>query len=168
MRAVIRFCIAGLLGIGCASPAAWADDMPRRKPGLWEVNMHMAANLPPQTMKLCIDAATDAAMYKMGMDAAQGMCSHNDMHRSGNVVTMDSLCKMGETQTSTHIVITFSGDSAYKTDIKSHMDPPIMGRGEMAMTQDGKWTGPCPADMKPGDVVAPNGMKMNLTSKPGR
>lgn len=168
MRVAIGFCIGGLLGIGCASPAAWADDMPSRKPGLWEVSMHMGANLPPQTMKLCVDAATDAAMFKMGMNAAQGMCSRNDMHRSGNVVTMDSQCKMGETQTTTHVVVTFTGDSAYTTDIKSHMDPPIMGRADVAMTQDGKWTGPCPADMQPGDVIAPNGMKMNPTSMPGR
>ena len=30
------------------------------------------------------------------------------------------------------------------------------------MTQDAKWTGPCPADMAPGDVLMGNGMKMNI------
>ena len=110
MRVVIKSCAAVLLGIGCASPTTWADDLPSRKPGLWEVSMHIGANLPPQSMKYCIDAATDAAMYKMGVNAARGMCSRSDMQRSGDVVTMDSVCKLGETRITTHVVVTFSGD----------------------------------------------------------
>ena len=38
----------------------------------------------------------------------------------------------------------------------------MMGRNESSMTQEAKWAGACPADMKPGDMIGPNGMKMNL------
>ena len=41
------------------------------------------------------------------------------------------------------------------------------GRGEMKIIQDGKWVGPCPADMTPGDVSMGNGMKMNIKQMPG-
>ena len=30
------------------------------------------------------------------------------------------------------------------------------------MTVAAKWLGPCEADQKPGDLILPNGMKMNL------
>ena len=30
------------------------------------------------------------------------------------------------------------------------------------MTIEAKWTGPCKSDQKPGDVIMPNGMKMNV------
>lgn len=166
MRTTITACAAALLGgLACAVTGARADDLPKRKPGLWEVTMHTArGNMPPQVIKLCIDAATDAAMYKLGMNAAQGMCSRNDIHRSGDVATVDSECKMGDMKMTSHAVVTFTGDSAYKTDIQSHFDPPMMGRSDSSMTQEAKWTGACPADMQPGDMVGPNGMKMNLKS----
>jgi hypothetical protein len=159
-------CAAALLGgIACAGTGALAVDLPTRKPGLWEVTLHMASGkMPPQLMKFCTDAATDAQLYQLGMSAAQGMCSRNDIQRSGNVVTMDSECKMGEMKMTTHSVMTFTGDAAYKTDIRSHSEPPMMGRSDSSMTQDARWTGPCPADMQPGDMIGPNGMKMNLKS----
>ena len=63
-----------------------------------------------------------------------------------------------------HSVMTFTGDSAYKTDTQTHFDPPMMGRSDSSMAQEAKWAGPCPADMQPGDMIGPNGMKMNLKS----
>jgi hypothetical protein len=159
---------AGLVIVGslaCAATGARGDDLPTRKAGLWEVTLHMAtANMPTQTMKFCTDAATDAELYKFGMNAAQGMCSRYDLHRSGNVATVDTECKMGEMKMTSHSVMTFTGDTAYKTVIQSRSDPPMMGRAETTMTQEARWTGPCPADMKPGDMVMPNGMKMNMKS----
>jgi hypothetical protein len=36
------------------------------------------------------------------------------------------------------------------------------GTHDMEMT--GTWEGPCPADMKPGDMLLPGGVKVNLNS----
>ena len=113
-------------------------------------------------MKMCIDSGTDAEMYKMGMNAARGMCDKPSINRSGNTVTIDSACRMGETRTTTHAVTKFTGDTAYRTEADTRMDPPVAGRGESKVTQDGKWIGPCPADMTPGDMTMGNGMKMNI------
>ena len=103
-------------------------------------------------------------LYQLGMNATQGMCSRKDIQRNGNVVTLDSECRMGEMKMTTHAVMTFTSDTAYKTNIQSHSDPPMMGRSDSTMTQDAKWAGPCPAGMQPGDMVAPNGKTMNLKS----
>jgi len=165
MRTIVVGSSAALLGLVVSTTSVRADDMPTRKAGLWEVTMHMSvANMPPQVMKFCTDAATDAALFKLGMNAAQGMCSHQDMHRSGSVVTVDTECKLGETDMTSHSVMTFTGDTAYQTESKSHFNPPMMGRSDSTTTQEAKWTGPCPADMQAGDLIGPNGMKMNMKS----
>jgi hypothetical protein len=165
MQKPMTACAAVLLGGIACGTGALAADLPKRKPGLWEVILHMAdGKMPPQLMKFCTDPATDAELYQLGMNAAQGMCSRKDIQRSGDVVTLDSECKMGDMKMTSHAVMTFTGDTAYKTNIQSHSDPPMMGRSDSTMTQDAKWAGPCPAGMQPGDLVAPNGKTMNLKS----
>ena len=164
MRTLLAGCAGALFGaITCT--AALAVDLPKRKPGLWEMTMHMSrADIPPQLMKFCIDAETDEALYKAGMNAGQGMCSRKDLQRSGDTMTTDSECTMGGTKMTTHAVTTFTGDTAYSTTVQTHFDPPMMGRSESSTSQEAKWVSPCPADMQPGDMIGPNGMKMNLKS----
>ena len=157
-----------ILGASLLCSVAQAQDFPPRKAGLWQVDMTMsAAQMPPQQMKMCIDSGTDSEMYKMGMNAAQGMCDKPDISRSGSTVTVNSTCKMGNSQTTTHSVTKFTGDSAYHTEAVTKINPPINGRGESTVMQDAKWTGPCPADMQPGDVLMGNGMKVNIKQMPG-
>lgn len=161
--------VATLMGAAtCMGGDALAVDLPQRKPGLWEITLHMAEkNRPPPVMKLCIDAATDAEFLKLGMSTMQGMCSRNDIQRNGNIVTMDAECRMGESKMTSHSVMTFTGDIAYKADVTSHFDPPMMGLSDLSMTQEARWASPCPGDMRPGDMIGPTGAKMNLKS-PGR
>jgi len=148
---------------GTACGTALAQDFPPRKAGLWQVDMTMAGGqMPPQQMKMCIDATTDAEMHKMGMNASQGMCTPPTIARSGSTVTVDAACKMGETQTTTHAVTKFTGETAYHTDATTKFNPPMMGQSESVITQDAKWSGPCPSDMQAGDVMLGNGMKMNI------
>jgi hypothetical protein len=159
----IAICLATLALLGAASwSVAYAQDFPPRKPGLWQIDMAIPAAPGLQQMKMCIDSGTDAEMYKMGMSAARAACDKPSINRSGSTVTIDSACKMGETRMTTHAVTKFTGDTAYRTEADTKMDPPMPGRGQSKVTQEGKWVGPCPADMTPGDVTMGNGMKMNI------
>ncbi len=165
MRPVIGALLVISLGGGIGLTAtAHADDYPIRKPGLWDITMTLTdSKMPPQQTRLCIDAASDAALYKMGMQGAGANCSRHDMTRSGSTLTTDSVCAMGNRQITTHAVMVFSGETSYHTDIRSHFDPPMMaGHAESTMTQDAKWAGPCPAEMQPGDMLLPNGNKINV------
>jgi len=170
-RISVQFRLVGyaagvLAGALCAGSDARAVDLPARRPGLWDVTMHMAAGtMPPITMKFCTDESVDAAMYKLGMSPGAPPCSRKDMQRSGNVVTMDSVCQMDASKLTSHIEMTFTGDTAYRTSIKSHYDPPLNGQRESSMSQDAKWIGPCPPDMQPGDMIGPSGIKMNVKSR---
>ncbi len=165
MRFHTKTCLLILLsGFACLTTNAKAQDYPPRKPGLWEISMTMASGKSPGGgTKMCIDAASDAALYKMGMETMGSICSRRDFSRSGYTVTTDSVCTIGRSQVTSHTVIVFAGDVAYHTESNAHFDPPMMaGQADSATRQDAKWVGPCPADMQPGDLVMTNGMKMNM------
>ena len=162
----MRFMAATLIAIILAGlgSAAKADDFPPRKPGLWEVSMSSGATQrPPMLTRLCVDATSDAAMYKASMDNPGVTCSRREVVRSGLTVTIDSICTMGQRTISSHMTTVFTSDTAYHTEMMSHFEPPIAaGRPDSGTTQDAKWIGPCPADMKPGDLVMANGVKINI------
>jgi len=148
------------------APAAYADDFPARKPGLWEITMN-TGRTPPQVMRFCIDAATDAEMRNIGQNAGSGACGRPTMQRSGNVLTSDTVCHVGTSEMITHTVTTLNGDAGYHADIAIRINPPTPGGGVQNMTQDAKWSGPCGAGMKPGDIMTPQG-KMNIRDMPHR
>jgi hypothetical protein len=151
-----------LTGVTTAS-SALATDLPQRKPGLWVVaTSSPGTNMPSHEVRMCIDASTDAMMSSAGMNAMNGACGKNEIKRDGAVVTVNSVCKMGDVQTATQAVIHFTGDTAYHSDINTTFNPPMMGRSTATVSQDAKWTGICPADMQPGDIVMANGMRMNV------
>jgi Protein of unknown function (DUF3617) len=144
-----------LLLSGCAlCHGASADDLPARKAGLWQLTRSPPRpEYPPTVQKICLDAATDALLYKAGTAWGRQACSKLDIHRSGSAVEVNSVCKMGASQATTRDVTTLSGDSAYHEDIAVHFDPPVGKTSDSTTKQDAKWIGACPADMKPGDIV---------------
>jgi hypothetical protein len=161
MRA-IKAHVATALGLTFFATALCADDYPARKPGLWEVAIQ-SGNIPAHTIKMCIDAETDQLFHKMGTDLrTMKHCAQDTVTVTGSTVNSVTQCKVHNETISTTAVTTFTGDSAYHSDIKSHIDPPILGKSDTTLTQDGKWTGDCPADMKPGDMVLASGIKFNV------
>ena len=143
---------------------AFADPYPARKPGLWEITMTSKGS-PPTVTKLCIDAATEADMLKKGEATKASICSRNEVHRSGNVYTSDSVCRPMSSETTSHSVTIFTGDTAYTMVIASHYNPPFMGHTDQEMTQDAKWLGPCGSDMQPGDMIV-GGKKLHMGGTP--
>lgn len=153
-------------GLFLAAAPAWADHLPMRKVGLWEVTLGAPGAKIPNITKMCIDASL-ASFSPFGANVARSNCARNDIRVSGNLVTLDTECALGATKVISHGTFTPQGDSAYHVEIKTHFDPPMSGQAdpEMVMVQDGKWTGPCPADIAPGDVLLPDGTKMNMKGK---
>jgi hypothetical protein len=159
MRMTTRFSLVLALALGAT--AAVADEFPPRKPGLWEVAL-TAEKHTPVTMKMCLDRETDQLFQKFGTDVSVPACPHADVKVVGSVATAQAQCKIaGSTLTST-AVMNFKGDEAFHSEIKTHFEPAVMGRTDIFVAQEGKWSGPCPTDMKPGDFTAPNGMKLNI------
>lgn len=153
------------------TPPAVALDMPARKPGLWQLNMEFGGRqLPVQTMKHCVDAATDKLMNAQFGGSAQN-CSKQDVVKSGATMTVDSVCIFGDATVTSHAVVSGSFDSAYTVDVTSTRagGPPVPGMaagGTSHMKIAAKWLGPCAAGQRPGDIMMSNGMKMNVLDMP--
>jgi hypothetical protein len=150
-----------------ASPV-YALDLPTRKPGLWELKMEFQGhNLPAQLMQQCTDANTDKLMTLNFGGAAERNCQKRDIQRSGNAITVDSVCQFGEMTTTSHATVTGDFNSAYTVQVNSTRQggrpiPGVAPGGETRMTIAAKWLGPCTSGQKPGDVMMGSGMKMNV------
>ena len=168
---VLSYVSTALL-ISFAASAA-AQDMPKRKSGLWEItttsgNMGAAqAQAGNAVVQMCIDEKTDNAVQQQASGVAKQSCSKQNMRRSGNEVVVDSVCKFGETTATTHSVFTGSFESAYKVDTRSTYDPPMMGMKEGSAVIEARWLGPCKPDQRPGDMILGNGVKINVNQRNG-
>ena len=174
---------AGLVGVGLlaltacskktetgeAKPAAAAipsmTTPPSRKPGLWSQTIASAdAN---QTMKVCLDADTDAKMSVWGQAMGKDMCSKNSFSRTPGGWSFESVCAMGEAGTITSKgTVTGDFNSAYKVKISSTTTGSSMpqANGAHEMSLNAKWEGACPAGMKGGDVrISMPGMDKPMT-----
>jgi Protein of unknown function (DUF3617) len=148
-----------LVLIGMATTATTAAELPARKPGLWEIKMSFA-NRGGQTIQQCIDPATDQMLQANAGPFAQGACAKRDIQKSADRMIVDSTCTVAGKTATAHAVITGSFDSAYSMTVTSHSD--ALPGGSINMTLDGKWLGACKADQKPGDVIMPGGIKVNI------
>lgn len=138
-----------------------AQEFPKRKPGLWEVTV--ASENRQHSTRQCIDEATDAELQQMGTQMGQ-MCTKQEAHREGDTWLSEAECNMAGSRI--HSKTTFKGDfsSNYQGDVTATYDPPLMGKREGKTKISAKWIGPCAADQKPGDMILPDGTKMNLNN----
>jgi hypothetical protein len=138
-------------------------DLPKRKTGLWDIKIsRVGGNRPVQTVQMCIDQKTDNMAQQMGESVAREACSKQQIRREGNKIVGESVCKIGETTATSRTLFTGEFDRAYHGEIRTKYSPPLMGKDENVTLIDAKWTGPCKDDQKPGDMIMPNGMKINI------
>ena len=163
----IRFAIVAGVVFAASAAQAMPGDFPPRRAGLWDVTVNMESmKIPARTNKMCIDAATDAKLMKLGVASKEADCTSMNVSGMGSTRVVDSVCHMNGGEQKNHIVMTFSGNSAYHMDMQSQFSPPIAGKSQSHILQDAKWVGPCPAGMKPGDMMI-NGMKINMLGEMG-
>jgi hypothetical protein len=143
-----------------ASPA-WADELPSRRAGLWEVKMSIEnSKTLPQVVKQCVDAATDQLMLSSAGPFSAAACPKREVQTSSDSMTINSTCTIGGKAATAHAVITGSFDSAYTMTITSEMAD--VADSKMIMTIEAKRLGPCSGDQKPGDVIFSDGRNINI------
>lgn len=163
----MRRCLP-LFALSLCSVSAMAAEMPPRKPGLWEMRMSMdGVKMPPQLAQHCVDAETDKLMNDMGSGMQKDLCSKYESSKSGETLVVDSVCNIGGVNTTTRAEISGNFDSAYTVKVHSKReDTPEAkkkpGPQEMNMTIEGKWAGECKKGQKPGDMIMPGGVKINV------
>jgi len=156
-RRAICLLVAALATAGAAATTA---EMPKRKPGLWEVNSRMEG-MPnmPGPLQQCIDENTDNLMMQ---GRSKLDCSVMDFKPSGNRVDMHAVCKVENSTVTMDGSFEGQFNSSYRSDITSTFNPPLYGQSRMHMKQEARWIGACKAGQKPGDVVMPNMGTVNL------
>jgi hypothetical protein len=164
---------AGSSAAADASPAAAGplslDQIPHRKPGLWSQTMSMAgAPAGAGTIQLCVDAASEAKMNIAAQNAPGAKCATPQFNRGlDGTISFTSSCDMGangKVQTTGTIKGDF--DSSYVATIATETTgaPYAQMNGAHTMVVTATRTGPCAPGQVGGDMILPNGMKINATA----
>jgi hypothetical protein len=160
---LVLFCLGSALLAVLPTPDARADDLPLRKPGLWEMKIVKTGSvLPEMTMQHCTDETTDKQMSTAFSPVAKEACSKRDIAKTATGYVSDSVCSVGGATMTSHADVTGDFNSAYTVKSTAHSDKGPGGVHDVTSTIEAKWLGPCKPDQKPGDIVMPGGFKMNI------
>src|ERR1700712_58187 len=143
---------------------ARAVEMPVRKAGLWEMKMlRTGGPMPDMTVQHCTDETADKEMSTTFSPMAKEACSKNEIQKTVTGYVTDSICTMGGISMTSHSETTGDFNSGYTVKSTSHSQggPAGMAR-DSTMTIEAKWLGPCKSDQKPGNIIMPGGIKMNI------
>jgi hypothetical protein len=162
--------LALFLVIIVAATAAKAEELPKRKPGLWELRIYsdvpqlkQAAEEMVNTAKMCIDDATDEKLA-----AAYDPCDPPLFFAFYTPqFTKEVVCKIDlpDFKAMSRATITFTGNTAYRIAVRTDLEPAPKGKGDLGGGREGKWLGACPADMQPGDIIMGDNPKLNVFDK---
>jgi len=142
---------------------ASAVDLPTRKAGLWEMKMvKTGSSMPEMTMQHCTDESTDKEMSTTAAPMAKQVCSKQDIQKTATGYVSDSVCGVAGVTVTSHAEIVGDFNSAYTVKSTSHVEGGPSGARDSVTTIEAKWLGACKSDQKPGDIVMPGGMKMNV------
>lgn len=151
-RTVFLASVACVLSLGAV---AQAEEMPKRKAGLWETTMAGGSMPSPQVVKQCIDEKTDS----LAMAAvAGGNCKPPAITKTSAGYETETSCQFGQMTSTAKSVI--SGDFSSKVTAKiTSTVVPAPGQQPVTTntTVETKYVGPCAADQKPGDIIMPDG-----------
>lgn len=145
-------------------------ETPSRKPGLWKQTMTIEGLNVMQTASLCLDEATDQKVSWWAQQGARGGCDQNEVKKNPDGSwSFSSVCRLEgamKTTTTGQAVGDFQRAYQVRAETTTENAPiPAMNRTNTVVI-DASWEGPCPADMKPGDMVTPQGMKLNVLNPP--
>jgi Protein of unknown function (DUF3617) len=143
---------------------AGAVEMPVRKAGLWEMKMLRPGSPAPDiTMQHCTDETTEKEMGATFSPMAKEACSKNEIQKTATGYVADSVCSIGGMSMTSHSETTGDFNSAYTVKSTSHTQGGPAGvPRDSTTTLEAKWLGACKADQKPGDIIMPGGIKMNI------
>ena len=163
MRQLLSFAsVAGVLALSFPVEAS-ALELPLRRPGLWEMKMlRTGGSVPDMTMQHCTDASTDKQM-STSFSPGKETCARQDIQKTATGYVSDSVCSIGGMTITSRAEITGDFNSAYTVKSTSRTEGAPSGvPRDTTTTIEAKWLGACKADQKPGDIVMPGGVKMNI------
>lgn len=154
-----------------AQPAAKKSSLPARKSGLWEVTVRSddlvlkSAGQGPQrplTVRQCTSPEAEPVMLTSimpGQDDCHGLKVARRTKGAGYDIT--TACYVHENRLNARMELLGDLQSAYNgTYNVTYPQTPFNNTGRMVF--EGRWLGPCSAGQRPGDMVLPNGVTVNV------
>lgn len=133
---------------------------PPMKDGLWETHSRQTQQgktVFDSSVRMCQTQQLTRLTQSSGEELRKkNACTSTVTQLSANTYVEESRCAKGPNAGSvTKATYTYQGDTA--SHMEMHMN---VGKTETVMIMDSKYLGSCPAGMKPGDVVMPDGKKI--------
>ena len=147
-------------------PIVASEATPRLKAGLW--TMTMGDEAPGGVSRMCLDDAVQAKMSVIGTQQSAGACQQSVVTpKVGGGYSFRTLCDataMGGGRTVNEGEITGDLKTRYvsRSTVTTEGAPLAQMNRAVTVTAEGTYAGPCPADMKPGDLEIEGGMRFNM------
>lgn len=136
-----------------ATAAAFAQDLPSRKAGLWEMQMQMQGMPGGMGSQHCVDAKTDADLQRRAMSGEEGeKCVQKSMRRTPGGFEMEAECSSAQGKSFVKSVASGDFNAGYTVDNKVRFEPPRHGMRDASMKVNARHLGACPAGMQPGQT----------------
>jgi hypothetical protein len=154
------------------TPAGSATALPTRKAGFWVETMTRDGKFGPMggSVKMCIDAATDAKFSTFGRQMGKSACHQQSITRGlDGSYHFATTCTIGAAGT---LVSNGTATGDFSSKYVIHDESTISGapvaemNGRHVTEITATYQGPCPPDMVPGDVQMGEGMKVNINRLP--
>jgi len=157
MRVIAVAVAASMIG---AVPAV-AQELPARKPGLWETK---SAGADGETVaKQCVGPGTDRAMLG-GMTG--GACTKMEVKKTAAGYAVATECTIGQIKAVGNSVVTGDFQASVRTEGVTTLTgmPGQPGPVERKLVVEARRVGDCGPGQKPGDIILPDG---KIISMPG-
>lgn len=132
---------------------------PQLKEGMWEVHMQSeerpSGNKTDVIYRLCRDHAYDKTADEMLKNLAG--CTTVIKDAGDGKFSSASNCVVNGITVISSGFTTFASKTATHSETEAKYSPPIAGKTDETMTQDQHYLGKCPAGVKPGDTIGPDG-----------
>jgi len=121
------------------------------------------SQMPEMTIQHCTDETIDRSMNDSVAPMAKQICSKQEIKKTATGYVGDSVCGAAGVSITSHSEVVGDFNSAYTVSSTSHSDKGPGGKPLDTVTKiEAKWLGACKPDQKPGDIVMPGGLKMNV------
>ena len=158
----MKLALIAVLGSLIALPvAAQQQQLPERKPGLWETKS--TGNDGETTAKQCVGPGTDQSAVG---GLAAGACSKMLVTKTATGYAVETECTVGQIKASGTSVIT--GD--FQTTVRTEGTTKISGMPgqsapvERKLVVEAKRLGECTTGQKPCDIIMPDGKVISMPS----
>lgn len=147
--------------------------LPSRKSGLWEVTVRSddlvlrrqgQAPQRPQTVQMCTNAEVEPVML-FAVVPGQTDCHEIKATRraknAGAGYDISTVCYVHDNRVDAHMNLRGDLKTAYDGSYSvKYTRTPLQNTGRMVF--EGRWLGACKPDQRPGDMVLPNGVTVNV------